>query len=186
MANEFTSLHQSFNQRRVNFYLRLLLAIPITGLLIVVLFNAPLHRVNTHFGRKIGRIVDGLSNMTGTSIAIIFSILLIASIIAVWLTYANTLEREIIVGLKFDDDQKQLTVKTKTIHGAEHARTHNYSELTWKNKKLSDGLTAKQFNTITLIKGPYIAGHIYTDHFTWDIFTLAQIEEKLKFTIGAA
>ena len=129
---------------------------------------------------KIGRILEGLSFMDGTSILVSSVIGLIIMIGLIFFLKWYYKHREIIIALDFDDQTNQLTVTSKRIDGQEFTRTHKYAELLLEYQHLSDGMTSPMYNTITLVKDKYLVGHVYVNHFTWDETVLREIRMKLK------
>lgn len=180
MIREFTSNDQDFLARANKKYAELTFVVLVCGFSMVALVYALIYHEGKGSWSRVGRVLDGVSNMSTTSIliTIISCVLILIGSLVFWYTYFKN--REIVVGLKFNDISKELTVNTKTIGGQEYERVHKYAELSWEDNHLSDGMTPPMYNTLTLVKGNYLAGHLYVDHFTWEGEILSEIKMKLK------
>lgn len=180
MTNEYTSRDTDFSARISNTYFKLTIMAPVCGLAIAALGYSIMYPDGKRRIARFSGILEGLSIMDVASIAItlVIAILILTGLIAFLKSYYKN--REIVIALKFDDHRKELTVKTKRIDQHEFIRTHKYSDLSLERNHLSDGMTPPMYNTLTLVKGNYLVGHIYTDHFTWDEVTLSEIKIRLK------
>lgn len=182
MITEYNSKDQDFLSRSSNTYLTLMFIGPLGVLALTALGYAIAYGGRSNgFGRtrKYSRIWQGLSYMDATTIVV--TIVIGVLIFLALTTYLKSRyeRREIVVGLKFDDEKKELTVKTKTITSEQFTRTHKYNDLALEGNNLSDGMTPPMYDTLTLVKGNYLAGHIFLDHFTWDEKALSEMRAKL-------
>lgn len=180
MTREYISRDSNFSTRVGNTYLKLMILVPVCGLALVALVYSIIYRAGKRRLSRFSGFQEGLSQMDITSIVItlvIFILIMIGLISFLKSYYRN---REIVIALEFDDHQKELTVKTKRVDQQEFIRTHKYSELLLEYNHLSDGMTPPMYNTLTLVKGDYLVGHIYIGHFTWDDSTISEIKTRLR------
>jgi hypothetical protein len=182
MIEEFISQDQDIVKHANTRYLKTFVLLPFFGLWMVILIYSIIYHEGRHRRNKLDRVIEGLSYMSATSI--IISILACIGVTVLFILSSRHYfrNREIVVGLKFNDQTHEVTITTKTIVGKEYVRTHKYSELVLEKNNLSDGITSI-YNTLTFVKGQYLAGHIYLDHFTWDSGTLSEIRAKLSSSI---
>ncbi|MBL0742734.1 hypothetical protein [Chryseolinea lacunae] len=179
MITEFVSTDQDFSSRVSKLYLRLALLHPVLAFWLVVLVYSIVYHEGRARRTKLDRIIEGLSYMSATSVVVFIVVVVILVVVElIWLrSYYG--KREIVVGLKFNDALKELTLKTKTTSGWEFTKVHKYKDLSFYKDNLSDGMTTS-YNTLTLAKGDEVVGHILMNHFTWDIKTQMEIEAKLR------
>jgi hypothetical protein len=180
MIKEYISNDQDFSTRTSGTYSKLFFLVPLCSLAIVALGYAIFYHGGRHRRTKIERIIEGLSYMDTTSIFISLTVGILIMIGLLFFLKSYYRNREIVIALKFDDNSKQLTVRTQRIDGQEFVRTHKYAELLLEYNHLSDGMTPPMYNTLTLVKGNYLVGHIYLGHFTWDMRTVSEIKMKLR------
>jgi len=185
MPKEFTSKDQDFSARTGGTYQNLMFLVPTCGLAIVALGYGIIYHEGRGKTSKAGRISEGLSYMDKSTIFMTLAILLIVLTGLILFLKSYYKNREIVVELKFNDSSKELTIKTRTIHGKEHLRIHKYTELSVESNYRSDGMTSPMYETLSIVKGKYLAGHIYKNHFTWDSNTFLKIKESLKIITEA-
>lgn len=183
MIEEFISKDQDIVKHANTRYLKTLVLLPFLGLWLVILFYSIIYHEGRHRRNKLDRVIEGLSYMSTASI--IVSVLACIGVTVLFILSSRHYfrNREIVVGLKFNDRTNEITITTKTIVDKEYVRTHKYSELVLEKNHLSDGITPPMYNTLTFVKGKYLVGHIYLDHFTWDSGTLSEIRMKLNNSI---
>jgi hypothetical protein len=182
MIHELKSKDNNFLTRTNAFHLRLSLMIPLFGLALAAMSN---NELGVGHG-KLEKILNGLSHMRTSSIILTLVIFLLVAAMTVMLVKSNFENRELVIGVKFNDEQKTITVTTKTVGGVEYVRTHNYHELKLKEDKISDGMFGSDHNTVTLVKTPYLVGHIFIDHFSWDNHTQQAMLNKLRNVISSS
>ena len=135
-------------------------------------------------GSKWAAHFEAFMNMSAISFLIIAFIAVAAAIAIARAEKYSQRERELIIGITFNDEQKKLTLHTRTPGEQEYRRTHKYDELTYERNRLPDGMTVGYYYTLSLVKGGrHFAGHLYLDHFTWDVHTQNQITARIKSAI---
>jgi len=180
MIKEYISSDQDFSARSSSTYSKLGFRALLCSLAIAALGYGIVYHEGGNSRTKVGRIIEGLSYTDTTSILVSLSIGIFIWIGLIVFLKSYYRKREIVVALRFDDHSKQLTVRSKRIDGQEFVRTHSYAELLLEYNHLSDGMTSPMYNTLTLVKGRCLVGHIFVDHFTWDNAVVAEMKVKLK------
>jgi hypothetical protein len=178
VTKEFISFDQDISNRINRLFFFGLTAGPMLSLFFLFLY---------YTSRKLGgpERRHSLTEITVPQLIITLAIGLVIGI-AMAIYIANTKkDREIVVGLKFNDESKQLTLTTKTKSGTERKIIYKYDDLTLERHILGDGITPQTYQTLTLVKGTTWVGHIFEGHFTWETSQLSAIKDKLK-TIKSA
>jgi heme/copper-type cytochrome/quinol oxidase subunit 2 len=190
MTNQFTAVDTNFSSRFNPSLVRLTLIFSITFFIGLVFIFAvmttqyPPDNPDGTRGSKWAAHFEALANMSAISFLIIAFISVVAAIALARAEKYGRHDRELIIGITFNDEQKKLALHTKTPGNQEYRRTHKYSELTHERNQLLDSMTAGYYHTLSLVKGGrHFAGHLYLDHFTWDAHAQNQITARIKSVI---
>jgi len=180
ISHEFSAVDREFISRTIRAILSLSVAIFGAGFYAVSSAYAMLYAPRIGPSKKMDSFfINGLPYMGVTTIVITVIVCLVLVVMVYLLTYSYNAEREIVIGVKFVDAQKQLIVTTKTVAGKESTRTYQYAELILKQNHIGDGMTG-WYGAITLKKDDYWVGHIYLNHFTWDAGNQEKLKDRLE------
>jgi hypothetical protein len=180
----YISKDQNFIDRKTKAYLIFICAEPFLLFGFVAMCYSMTYHDKEKEGFKVrgilNRSIDGVSHMGMDEILITCLACIFIVLITAFLLVSFHSSRKIVVELKFNDEQKEVIIKCKTIDEdliTTHVKYCNIY-LSYEYGK-SDGVSSGVFDVMIIHDSSQIVGCVFKDHFTWSLAEFEEIKYRL-------